>query len=132
MPRTSPRPPVGTARAVREAAELVGADAFVRALPDGYGTVVGEGGRPLSAGQARRLALARVFLRDAPLVVLDEPTANVDAATAATIGEAIAGLGGEHTVLLIAHAADVARRADRVVGLTAGRVADDRWAVAAP
>jgi ABC-type transport system involved in cytochrome bd biosynthesis fused ATPase/permease subunit len=124
--------PSAPARAVREAAELAGADAFIRDLADGYETAVGEGGRPLSAGQRQRIALARAFVRRAPLVVLDEPTANVDAATAATIGEAIAGLRGEHTVLLIAHAPDVAQRADRVVGLTAGRVADDRWAVAGP
>ena len=124
--------PSAPARAVREAAELAGADAFIRNLADGYETAVGEGGRPLSAGQRQRIALARAFVRRAPLVVLDEPTANVDAATAATIGEAIARLGGEHTVLVIAHAPDVVRRADRVVGLTAGRVADDRWAVAAP
>ena len=124
--------PSAPARAIREAAELAGADAFIRNLADGYETAVGEGGRPLSAGQRQRIALARAFVRRAPLVVLDEPTANVDAATAATIGEAIARLGGEHTVLLIAHAPDVVRRADRVVGLTAGRVADDRWAVAAP
>jgi ABC-type multidrug transport system fused ATPase/permease subunit len=124
--------PSAPARAVREAAELAGADAFIRNLADGYETAVGEGGRPLSAGQRQRIALARAFVRRAPLVVLDEPTANVDAATAATIGEAIARLGGEHTVLVIAHAPDVVRRADRVVGLTAGRVADDRRAVAAP
>jgi ATP-binding cassette, subfamily C, bacterial CydD len=124
--------PSAPARAVREAAELAGADAFIRGLSDGYETAVGEGGRPLSAGQRQRIALARAFIRRAPLVVLDEPTANVDAATAGTIGEAIAGLGGEHTVLLIAHAPDVARRADRVVWLTAGRVADARRAVGAP
>ena len=63
---------------MREAAALAGADAFVRALPDGYETVVGDGGRPLSAGERRRIALARAFLRDAPLVVLDEPTADLD------------------------------------------------------
>ena len=60
-----------------------------RELPDGYETVVGDGGRPLSAGQARRIALARAFLRDAPLVILDEPTADLDPASAELVGEAV-------------------------------------------
>ena len=72
---------------MRDAAELAGADGFVRALPDGYETVVGEGGRPLSAGELQRIALARAFLRDAPLVILDEPTANLDPASAELVGE---------------------------------------------
>ncbi len=69
---------------VRRAAELAGAHELVSRLPQGYETVVGDGGRSLSAGQRRRLALARAFLRDAPLVVLDEPTADLDPASAAS------------------------------------------------
>ena len=76
-------------RRVRAAAALAGADEFVRELPDGYDTVVGDGGRPLSAGQLQRIALARAFLRDAPLVILDEPTANLDPASAELVGEAV-------------------------------------------
>ena len=74
---------------VREAAALAGADAFVRALPEGYETVVGDGGRPLSAGEAPAVALARAFLRDAPLVILDEPTADLDPASAELVAEAV-------------------------------------------
>ena len=79
-------------------------------LPDGYATLVGEGGRPLSTGERQRIALARAFLRDAPLVVLDEPTANLDPASARLVAEAVERLRAGRTMLLIAHDAD-ARRA---------------------
>jgi ATP-binding cassette subfamily C protein CydD len=108
---------------IRAAATLAGADDFVRALPDGYGTVVGEGGRPLSAGQARRLALARVFLRDAPLVVLDEPTAHLDAESAERIAAAIESRRGRCTMLLISHRLELAARCDRIVRIEDGRLA---------
>jgi ATP-binding cassette, subfamily C, bacterial CydD len=108
--------------AVREAAVLAGADAFVRALPDGYGTVVGDGGRPLSAGQARRIALARAYARDAPLMILDEPTADLDPAAAELVGEAVERLLDGRTVLLITHRGELEARADRVVRLGGGRI----------
>jgi thiol reductant ABC exporter CydD subunit len=108
---------------IRAAAVLAGADDFVKALPDGYGTVVGEGGRPLSAGQARRLALARVFLRDAPLVVLDEPTAHLDGESAERVAAAIESRRGRCTMLLISHRLELAARCDRIVGIEDGRLA---------
>jgi thiol reductant ABC exporter CydD subunit len=108
---------------IRAAASLAGADDFVRSLPDGYGTVVGEGGRPLSAGQARRLALARVFLRDAPLVVLDEPTAHLDGESAERVAAAIESRRGRCTMLLISHRVELAARCDRIVGIEDGRLA---------
>jgi ATP-binding cassette subfamily C protein CydD len=123
--------PSAPLRAVREAARLSGAEIFIGELDRGYDTLVGDGGRPVSSGERQRLALARALVRGSPLVVLDEPTANVDAATAETIGDAIARLGGRRTVLVIAHAPDIAARADRVVGLREGRVSDDRRVVAA-
>ena len=107
---------------VREAAAQAGADGFVRELPDGYETVVGDGGRPLSAGQVRRIALARAFLRDAPLVILDEPTADLDPASAEAVGEAVVRLLGGRTVLLVTHRPDLEARADRVVVLGAEEV----------
>ena len=107
--------------AVRDAARLAGADAFVERLPDGYETVVGDGGRTLSAGEVQRLALARVFVRDAPLVILDEPTANLDAENAELVRAAIDRLRGERTVLLITHNANAARQADRLMKLVGGR-----------
>jgi ATP-binding cassette, subfamily C, bacterial CydD len=116
---------------VRAAAALAGADAFVRTLPDGYDTVVGDGGRPLSAGERRRIALARAFLRDAALVVLDEPTADLDAESAAQVEIAIERLRHDRTVLLIAHRPDLVRAADRVVLLEDGRATVLREAAAA-
>jgi thiol reductant ABC exporter CydD subunit len=107
---------------VRTAAVLAGADTFVAVLADGYSTLVGDGGRPLSAGQRRRVGLARAFLRDAPLVVLDEPTANLDADSAEIVGDAIERLREGRTMLLIAHRAELAVRADRIVALEAGRI----------
>ena len=105
---------------IRDAAILAGADRFVEALPAGYQTMIGDGGRPLSAGERRRIALARAFVRDAQLVILDEPTADLDATSAAVVAEAIERLRIGRTVLLIAHRAGLVRRADRVVALGEG------------
>jgi thiol reductant ABC exporter CydD subunit len=116
---------------VRAAAELAGADAFIRALPDGYETVVGDGGRPLSAGERRRVALARAFVRDAPLVILDEPTADLDPASAERIGEAVGRLSEGRTMLLIAHRPQLASLAARVVRLEGGRIVESAAAEAA-
>ena len=102
---------------VREAAMLAGADAFVRRLPDGYATKVGDGGRPLSAGELRRIALARAFVRDAALVVLDEPTADLDPVSVDVVGEAVARLGARRTLLVIAHRPELIVYADRVIRL---------------
>jgi thiol reductant ABC exporter CydD subunit len=112
--------PGATAAAVRAAAALAGADAFVRALPAGYDTLVGDGGRPLSPGQRRRLALARAILREAPLLVLDEPTADLDPESVALIAAALARLRAERTVLVIAHRPQLVAHADRVVRLVDG------------
>jgi thiol reductant ABC exporter CydD subunit len=111
-----------TQRDVRDAAVLAGADRFVRALPLGYDTPVGDGARPLSVGERRRVALARAFVRDAPLVILDEPTADLDRASADVVAEAIERLRPGRTVLLIAHRPELVRRADRVVHLGAAAV----------
>ena len=81
--------PAASDSRVAEAAALAGAAEFVRRLPDGYGTMLGDGGRPLSAGQLERLALARAFLRDAGLVILDEPTANLDRLSAELVEDAV-------------------------------------------
>jgi ATP-binding cassette, subfamily C, bacterial CydD len=103
--------------AVRAAAALAGADAFVASLPAGYDTVLGDGGRALSPGQRRRIGLARAFLRDAPLVILDEPTADLDAESVAIVAAAIERLRAGRTMLAIAHRAELVNRADRVVRL---------------
>ena len=100
------------------------------ALPEGYDTVVGEGGRPLSAGERQRIAIARAFLRDAELVILDEPTANLDPVSAELVGEAIERLRPGRTVLLIVHRPELATRADRVVRLEDGRIVGSEAAAA--
>jgi thiol reductant ABC exporter CydD subunit len=109
-------------RRVGRAAELAGVAEFARELPNGYATVVGDGGRPLSSGQARRIALARAFLRDAPFVILDEPTSHLDDDAAEVVGEAVERLREGRTILLVAHREELVRRADRVVTLEAGRI----------
>jgi ATP-binding cassette, subfamily C, bacterial CydD len=115
---------------VRTAAALAGADAFVGDLPRGYGTLVGDGGRPLSPGERRRIGLARAFLGDPSLVVLDEPTADLDPASVEHVSRAVERLGAGRTMLLIAHRPEVVAHADRIVRLEAGAAvpAPARWA----
>jgi thiol reductant ABC exporter CydD subunit len=115
-------------RAVQDAAMLAGADRFIRSLPSGYETLVGDGGRPLSAGERRRIALARAFVRDAPLVILDEPTADLDPVSADVVAEAVERLRAGRTVLLIAHRPELVEHADRVVVLGGGTVMQEEAA----
>jgi ATP-binding cassette subfamily C protein CydD len=110
--------------AVRQAAELAGAAEFIAALPQGYDTEVGERGAPLSARQRQRIALARAFLRDAPVLLLDEPTAHLDGAAARGIRDSVERLMASRTVVLVTHEAEWIERADRVVRVTAGRLAE--------
>ena len=114
---------------VRDAARRAEAAAFIGDLPDGYETVVGDGGRSLSAGEAQRIALARAFLRDARLVILDEPTANLDAVNAEAVTDAMSRLSEGRALLVIAHRPELARNADRIIRLEAGRLVDDRGVV---
>ncbi|MEZ5538099.1 MAG: thiol reductant ABC exporter subunit CydD [Thiolinea sp.] len=104
------------------AAKQAGATEFIAALPEGYDTVIGEAGRGLSGGQVQRLALARAFLRDAPLVILDEATAHLDAETEQVLQAAIDQLASTRTVIMIAHRLHTVERADRIVVLEQGRV----------
>jgi ATP-binding cassette subfamily C protein CydD len=96
-------------------------DGFVRSLPKGLQTPVGEGGVRLSGGERQRLALARAFLRDAPLVILDEATSHLDEASQERVLGTVAELARDRAVLLIAHRAEVARIADVVVTIDHGR-----------
>jgi len=113
--------PDATMSMVREAAALAGADEFIMALPHGYDTPLGERGAGLSGGQVQRLALARAFLKDAPVVVLDEPTAHLDAHSQARIHTALRRLARGRTVLLVAHRPATAQLADQIVVLEGGR-----------
>ena len=114
--------PAADAGRVRAAALLAGAEGFVQRLPAGFDTLIGDGGRPLSAGERRRIGLARAFLCDASLLILDEPTADLDPDGVAVVGEALADLRGTRSVLFIAHQPELALAADRVVELSAGRL----------
>jgi ATP-binding cassette, subfamily C, bacterial CydD len=122
--------PAATDRAVRAAAARAGADVFIPDLPEGYDTVVGEGGRQLSAGELQRIAVARAFLRDAALVILDEPTAHLDPVSAELVSDAVERLRAGRTVLLIVHRPELAARADRIVHLREGRIVETAAAAA--
>lgn len=106
-----------------EAARLAHADEFIRQLPAAYDTPIGERGAQLSGGQAQRIALGRAFLMDAPVLVLDEPTANLDPGTEALLNDSLALLTQNRTVLVIAHRLSTAARASQVIVLEQGRVA---------
>ncbi|MER6810205.1 thiol reductant ABC exporter subunit CydD [Spirillospora sp. NPDC000708] len=118
--------------AVRRAARLAGATGFITALPHGFATPVGERGSRLSSGQRQRIALARAFLRDAPLLLLDEPTAHLDAESAHGIRAAVERLMAGRTVVLVTHDHSWTAAADRIAALDAGRLQIRPAADAAP
>lgn len=107
---------------VEAAARAAGAHSFVAALPRGYDTVLGSGGRALSPGQRQRLGLARALSRDASLVVLDEPTVHLDAASVDHVARTVAGLRGRCTMVVITHDPRLVAVADRRVVLQRGRL----------
>ena len=109
--------------AIQEAAELAGAAGFIGALPDGLDTQLGERGSRLSAGQRQRIALARAFLRDAPMLLLDEPAAHLDPITAGQILGTIENLMTGRTVVLVTHGRGWAGQADQTIALDHGRLA---------
>jgi ATP-binding cassette, subfamily C, bacterial CydD len=111
---------------VIEAAQLAHADEFIRDLPQGYETVIGERGARLSGGQAQRLALARAFLKAAPLLIMDEATSSLDVENEALLQDAIDRLlqAPHCTALIITHRLSTITRADQIVVLTEGRVAE--------
>ena len=109
---------------MRRAAAEAGANEFVAAMPAGYETAVGEGGARLSGGQRQRIAIARAFLADARLVILDEATSNLDPASEAVIRDAIARLSRRRTVVIVSHRLRLVSVADEVVVLDGGRVVE--------
>lgn len=100
----------------------LGIDDFISALPEGYDTLVGEKGYGLSGGQIQRLAIARAFLRDAPLLLLDEPTASLDHKTEMVLQRAMRDLARDKTVLTIAHRLHTIRSADQIIVLDKGHL----------
>ena len=110
---------------VRRAAEVAEAAEFVEALPDRWGTLVGEGGHRLSGGQRQRVAIARAVLKDAPLLVLDEATSAVDNETEAALQRSIQRISQNRTTVVIAHRLSTIRNADRILVLENGALVED-------
>ncbi|MFN2386108.1 MAG: ABC transporter ATP-binding protein [Thermoanaerobaculia bacterium] len=109
---------------VRAAARAAYADEFIRSLPEGYETRVGEDASRLSGGQRQRLAIARALHKNAPILILDEATSQLDAESEALVARALANLMRDRTTLVIAHRLSTVRRADRIVVLDRGRIVE--------
>ena len=110
---------------VERAARQAHAHAFIRALPQGYHTLIGERGVRLSGGEAQRLALARAFLKDAPFLLLDEATANLDPEIESLIQEALGRLLQGRTALIIAHRLATVYQANRILVMAGGRIVEE-------
>jgi len=116
--------PGATQAEIEHAARLAQAHDFIAVLPEGYATPVGERGVKLSGGQAQRLAIARAFLKDPPILILDEATSDLDAESEFLVQQALSELMKGRTVLVIAHRLATVKHADRVVVVHAGRIAE--------
>jgi len=110
---------------VARAAELASADGFIRALPDGFATEIGERGVTLSGGQRQRIAIARAILKDAPILLLDEATSALDAESERAVQDALDVLMRGRTTLVIAHRLATVRSADRILVMDAGRIVEE-------
>jgi subfamily B ATP-binding cassette protein MsbA len=116
--------PGATQAEIEHAARLAQAHDFIAVLPEGYATPVGERGVKLSGGQAQRLAIARAFLKDPPILILDEATSDLDAESEFLVQQALSELMKGRTVLVIAHRLATVKHADRVVVVHAGHIAE--------
>jgi ATP-binding cassette subfamily B protein len=108
-----------------EAARAANAEDFIKALPQGLDTFLGEGGARLSGGQRQRVAIARALLRNAPILLLDEATSALDAESERLVQEALERLMKDRTTLVIAHRLATVRAADRIVVMDAGRIVEE-------
>lgn len=117
--------PTATREEVRRAAEIANAHTFIRGKPDGYDTVIGEGGCGLSGGELQRLAIARAVLRDPPILIFDEATSHLDGETEWLIQEAIACVVRGRTTIAIAHRLSTVQESDRLLVLRQGRLVEE-------
>ena len=108
---------------VIEAAKKACCHDFIMQLPDGYDTVIGEGGASLSGGEKQRISIARAIMKDAPIIVLDEATANVDPENEAELMKAVEALTKEKTIIMIAHRLKTVRSADNILVISGGKIA---------
>jgi subfamily B ATP-binding cassette protein MsbA len=113
-----------TAEQIEQAATDAAADDFIRALPQGYDTRVGEAGSRLSGGQKQRIAIARAFLKDAPLLLLDEATSALDTQSEIKVQEALERLMTGRTTFIIAHRLSTIRHADQILVLDQGEIVE--------
>ena len=107
-----------------KAARLANCDEFVRELPEGYDTMIGENGSELSGGERQRISIARAFLKDAPIILLDEATASFDLENETKVQSALSRLIKDKTVMVIAHRMRTVAGANKIVVLSDGRVAE--------
>ncbi len=117
--------PTASAEEVREACRFSQALEFIEALPKGFGTILGEEGLTLSGGQKQRLALARVFLRRPPVIILDEATSQIDSLTERAIESALDTLRKDHTLIVIAHRLSTIIKADKIIVLDKGKIVSE-------
>ena len=108
---------------VMDAAKKARCHDFIMSLPDGYDTVIGEGGASLSGGEKQRISIARAIMKDSPIIILDEATANVDPENEAELTKAIEELTKEKTIIMIAHRLKTVEHADNIVVIDGGRIA---------
>jgi subfamily B ATP-binding cassette protein MsbA len=116
--------PEATAEEVREAARTALAEEFILAMPDGYKSRIGERGSKLSGGQRQRISIARALLKNAPILILDEATSQLDTESEILVQSALANLMTNRTVIVIAHRLSTIRRADRIIVLDAGTISE--------
>jgi ATP-binding cassette, subfamily B, bacterial len=109
---------------IRAAARAANADEFITGLPKGYGTKLGEGGAQISGGERQRICVARAFLKDAPILILDEPTSSIDSKTEGVILDALEDLMEGRTSFMIAHRLSTVRHADQILVLEHGRIVE--------
>ena len=116
--------PEATQEEIAAAATAANADEFIRLLPNGYDTIVGERGATLSGGQRQRIAIARAIIRNAPILLLDEPTTGLDASSESLVVEALTRLMAGRTSIIIAHRLSTIARADLILVLEAGEIVE--------
>ena len=114
--------PEASMERVMEAAKKAKCHDFIMSLPKGYETIIGEGGTSLSGGEKQRISIARAIMKDAPVIILDEATANVDPENETELTAAIEALTREKTIIMIAHRLKTVRNADRIFVIDNGRI----------
>ncbi|MCR5452483.1 MAG: ATP-binding cassette domain-containing protein, partial [Lachnospiraceae bacterium] len=114
--------PEASMEEVIDAAKKACCHEFIMGLPDGYDTLIGEGGATISGGEKQRISIARAIIKDAPIIILDEATANVDPENEKELSEAIQNLTKDKTIIMIAHRLKTVRNADQIIVIDKGRI----------